>query len=244
MTGWLLSATALVAAALVLRRVLRRHLHPAVLYALWLLAAARLLLPFTVGTSDLSLSAAASAIPLVRQAEALLPADTGSVLTPAVLESRPLPDSAPTEDDTAETAAVPWTKVVAAVWIGGSAVTLAWLLAVNGRCYARLRRSRRPLDAGRDLPCYVYVSAAIDTPCLLGQSIYVTPQVAADETALRHVLAHEATHYRHGDPLWAVVRGACLVVHWWNPLVWLAAICSREDGELACDASAVKRLGE
>lgn len=244
MTGWLLSATALVAAALVLRRVLRRHLHPAVLYALWLLAAARLLLPFTVGTSDLSLSAAASAIPLVRQAEALLPVDTGSVLTPAVLESRPLPDSAPTEDDTAETAAVPWTKVVAAVWIGGSAVTLAWLLAVNGRCYARLRRSRRPLDAGRDLPCYVYVSAAIDTPCLLGQSIYVTPQVAADETALRHVLAHEATHYRHGDPLWAVVRGACLVVHWWNPLVWLAAIRSREDGELACDASAVKRLGE
>ena len=193
MTGWLLSATALVAAALVLRRVLRRHLHPAVLYALWLLAAARLLLPFTVGTSDLSLSAAASALPLVRQAEALLPVDTGSVLTPAVLESRPLPDSAPTEDDTPETAAVPWTKVVAAVWIGGSAVTLAWLLAVNGRCYARLRRSRRPLDAGRDLPCYVYVSAAIDTPCLLGQSIYVTPQVAADETALRHVLAHEAS---------------------------------------------------
>ena len=168
MTGWLLSATALVAAVLVLRRVLRRHLHPAVLYALWLLAAAplverqigsdlvaaaRLLLPFTGGTSDLSRSTAAAALPLVRQAEALLPVDTGSVLTPAVLESRPLPDSAPTEDDTAETAAVPWTKVVAAVWIGGSAVTLAWLLAVNGRCYARLRRSRRPLDAGRDLPC-------------------------------------------------------------------------------------------
>ena len=43
MTGWLLSATALVAAALVLRRVLRRHLHPTVIYALWLLAAARLL---------------------------------------------------------------------------------------------------------------------------------------------------------------------------------------------------------
>ncbi len=244
MTGWLLSATVLVAAVLVLRRVLRRHLHPAALYALWLLAAARLLLPFTVGTSALSLDAAASSLPLVRQAEALLPADTADPLTPAVLESHPLQDSAPAEDNTPETAAVPWTKVITAVWIGGSAVTLAWLLAVNGRCYARLRRSRRPLDAGRDLPCHVYVSPAIDTPCLFGRGIYVTPQVAADETALRHVLAHEATHYRHGDPLWAVVRGACLVVHWWNPLVWLAAIRSREDGELACDACAVKRLGE
>ena len=73
MTGWLLSSTVLVGVVLLLRRVLRRHLHPAVLYALWLLAAARLLLPFTVGTSDLSLSTAASALPLVRQAEALLP---------------------------------------------------------------------------------------------------------------------------------------------------------------------------
>ena len=89
MSGWLLSSTVLVGVVLLLRRVLRRHLHPTVIYALWLLAAARLLLPFTVGTSDLSLSTAASALPLVRQAEALLPADTGSVLTPAVLESRP-----------------------------------------------------------------------------------------------------------------------------------------------------------
>lgn len=48
MTGWLLSSTVLVGVVLLLRRVLRRHLHPAVLYALWLLAAARLLLPFTV----------------------------------------------------------------------------------------------------------------------------------------------------------------------------------------------------
>ena len=244
MSGWLLSSTVLVGVVLVLRRLLRRHLHPAVIYALWLLAAIRLLVPVQIGTSDISLDQAASSLPLVRQADALLPADTADPLTPAVLESYPVPDNAPAEDNTPETAAVPWTKIIAAVWIGGSAVTLAWFLAVNGRCYARLRRSRQPLDAGGDLPCHVYVSPAIDTPCLFGCGIYVTPRVAADETALRHVLAHEATHYRHGDPLWAVVRGACLVVHWWNPLVWLAAIRSREDGELACDASAVKRLGE
>ena len=240
MSGWLLSSTVLVGVVLVLRRLLRRHLHPTVIYALWLLAAIRLLVPVQIGVSDISLDRAASSLPLVRQADALLPAGTtDDTLSPAVLDSHPTQDSTPAESDTT-TAAVSWPKVIIAVWIGGSAVTLGWFLTVNGRCYVRLRRSRRPLDAGGDLP--VYVSAAIDTPCLFGRSIYVTPEVAADETALRHVLAHEATHYRHGDPLWALVRGACLVVHWWNPLVWLAAIRSREDSELACDACAVKQL--
>ena len=241
MSGWLLSSTVLVGVVLVLRRLLRRHLHPTVIYALWLLAAIRLLVPVQIGVSDISLDRAASSLPLVRQADALLPTGTtDDALSPAVLDSHPTQDSTPAESDTT-TAAVSWPKVIIAVWIGGSAVTLGWFLTVNGRCYVRLRRSRRPLDAGGDLP--VYVSAAIDTPCLFGRSIYVTPEVAADETALRHVLAHEATHYRHGDPLWALVRGACLAVHWWNPLVWLAAIRSREDSELACDACAVKQLG-
>ena len=244
MSGWLLSSTVLVSVVLILRRLLRRHLYPTVIYALWLLAAIRLLVPVQIGVSDISLDRAASSLPLVRQADTLLPSDTGNAPSPAAANIAPVQDTTPTEGDTAAkaTVTIAWPRAIAAVWIGGSALTLAWFLAVNGRCYGRLRRSRRPLDAGGELP--VYVSAAIETPCLFGRGIYVTPEVAADAAALRHVLAHEATHYRHGDPLWALVRGACLVVHWWNPLVWLAAIRSREDGELACDASAVKRLGE
>ena len=61
---------------------------------------------------------------------------------------------------------------------------------------------------------------------------------------LRHVLVHEYTHYRHGDHLWALVRCACLAVHWYDPLVWWAAAMSRRDCELACDAGALDRLGE
>lgn len=242
MSGWLLSSTVLVSVVLILRRLLRRHLHPTVIYALWLLAAIRLLVPVQIGVSDISLDRAASSLPLVRQADTLLPSDTGNAPSPAAANIAPVQDTTPTEGDTAAkaTVTIAWPRAIAAVWIGGSALTLAWFLAVNGRCYGRLRRSRRPLDAGGELP--VYVSAAIETPCLFGRGIYVTPEVAADAAALRHVLAHEATHYRHGDPLWALVRGACLVVHWWNPLVWLVAIRSREDSELACDACAVKQL--
>ena len=73
-------------------------------------------------------------------------------------------------------------------------------------------------------------------------AVYVAPETAADPAALRHVLAHEGTHYRHGDHVWSLLRCAALCVHWWNPLVWLAVVCSRRDGELACDEGALKTL--
>lgn len=61
---------------------------------------------------------------------------------------------------------------------------------------------------------------------------------------LRYVLAHEEAHLRHGDPFWSLVRCACLVIWWFHPLVWLAAVLSRRDCELAADEAAVRRLGE
>ncbi|MFR5760227.1 MAG: M56 family metallopeptidase [Oscillospiraceae bacterium] len=54
-----------------------------------------------------------------------------------------------------------------------------------------------------------------------------------DTTAL--ILRHELTHLRHLDPLWSFCRTAAVVAYWWNPLVWLAAIVSKRDAELACD---------
>ena len=49
------------------------------------------------------------------------------------------------------------------------------------------------------------------------------------------ILRHELTHLRHLDPLWSFCRTAAVVAYWWNPLVWLAAIVSKRDAELACD---------
>ena len=57
------------------------------------------------------------------------------------------------------------------------------------------------------------------------------------------MLAHEQTHARHLDPLWSLLRGVCLTVYWFDPLVWLAAVLSREDCELACDEGTLRALG-
>ena len=104
-----------------------------------------------------------------------------------------------------------------------------------------------PRGVETDCPLPVYAAAGLPSPCLFGllrPAVYVTPEAAADPAMLRHVTAHEYTHFRHGDHLWSFLRCAALVVHWWNPLVWLAVALSRRDGELACDEGALKRLGD
>ena len=133
------------------------------------------------------------------------------------------------------------------IWLIGVAVVIAIFVWSNLRFSAALRRSRGKKlgDSLSLIP--VYVSAAVETPCLFGffsPTIYVTPDCAENEQRLRHVLAHENTHYRHGDNVWAILRCAALALHWYNPLVWWAALMSKRDAELACDEGALRRLGE
>lgn len=95
-------------------------------------------------------------------------------------------------------------------------------------------------------PVYL-VEEGLVSPCLFGlfrPAVYLTPAAMERGEGLRHVLAHEETHGRHWDPLWSLLRSVCLAVYWFDPLVWWAAAAAREDCELACDESALRRLGE
>jgi len=137
-------------------------------------------------------------------------------------------------------------SILRIVWFIGMAVMALWFLAANLRFARKLRRTRVPLDdVVSKYP--IFLCDDIPSPCLFGlfrPTIYVTSAAAKDENRLRCVIAHEETHARHLDPLWSLVRSVCLAVWWFNPLVWLAAYCSRADCELACDEGVLARLGE
>jgi len=136
-------------------------------------------------------------------------------------------------------------QIATTVWLAGVAVMAVWFAVVNLRHIRMLRRNREKLDCESPIP--VYVSEKVGSPCLVGlfrPAIYLTPECAASEETMRHVLTHERTHYAHKDHIWSVVRCICLCVYWFNPLVWVAAWFSRRDCELACDEGALKCLGE
>lgn len=134
-------------------------------------------------------------------------------------------------------------KIIYIIWAAGSILVLAYMLVINGRLYLSLKKNRILFDEIQSvLP--VYLVEGLPTPCLYGRGIYVPAELAGQEEKLHHVLVHEATHYKHGDGLWGIIRGICVAVYWWHPLVWFCAYLSQQDCEYACDEEAIRQLGE
>lgn len=250
LANWVLTASLLTAAVLLLRAAFGRRISARLRYALWLTVLARLLLPGQLFTAPVETPRVLPEVPAIQtlpgghlfpeQARPAAPGGEGGAPVPA----------SPTPMEEGESAAPEAKKTVhplnllGGVWLAGSAAMAAVFLGANLRFYRKLRRVRAPLEA--DCPRPVYVVSGLPSPCLFGiprPSVYVTPE-AANPAALRHVLAHETTHYRQGDHIWSALRCAALAVHWWNPLVWLAAVYSRRDAELACDEGTLKILGD
>lgn len=146
-----------------------------------------------------------------------------------------------------------WRKALAGVpalfyvWLAGVALFSCVLIGMNRQYRRRIYRSRQRFYADTASRLPIYVSPMVEAPCMFGlfhPAVYLNPRVAKEGQSLRYILAHENTHYRHGDNLWVLVRAVCVCLHWYNPLVWLAACLSRQDGELACDERALEILGE
>lgn len=258
---WIVSSSVLILVVIALRYVLRGKLSLRMQYALWLLVLVRLLVPVSFGASDLSvMNAVPERAPTVQQGTDRqdivgerndAPANAGTVGVPAQSMSEAAPPDL-VQNVTTATVTAPtvektdWARIAKTVWLAGAAALGLVFLAVNLRFGKKLRRSRERVEE-TDACLPVYESGETDTPCLFGvakPSIYVTPDTRTEAETLRYALAHEQTHYRHGDNLWAVLRGVCLALHWYNPLVWWAAELSRRDAELACDEATIRRIGE
>ena len=59
----------------------------------------------------------------------------------------------------------------------------------------------------------------------------------------RLALEHEYVHVRHLDAAWKLLLHLLLVLHWYNPAVWLMYILMSRDLELSCDETVLLRFG-
>lgn len=260
MLEWIASSCALILAVLLLRRLLRGRIGPGLQYALWLLVLVRLLLPVSFGAARVSVQnlvrdaderAASQVVTYVNQtAPDPVPSEPApaqsATAQPQHTQSAAAPQPQPEAQLTVTARPVTLSDILRCAWYAGMAAMALWLIATNLAFRARLaKRARRIEYPGCKLP--LYITEAVETPCLFGvlrPAIYLTPEAASEPETLAHSVEHELTHYRHGDHIWALLRCLCLVLHWYDPLVWLAAALSRRDAELACDEATIRRLGE
>ena len=240
-----LTVSALIVVVLLVRAIFKNRVPKRMIYCLWLVVLLKLCLPGTLVSLPV-LPAEDAAVP-AQSAER--PVQTAPVIQrPAQTVTKPqTPAQQPVSpvQETAKPAAKPLTtaQILQIAWFSGSALLGLWLFGAWAVFTIRLHRDRRFL--GKRGGTCIYVSGAVKSPCLAGliPAVYLTEDVLqADEAEL--ILRHELTHLRHLDFLWSLCRTAAVTVYWWNPFIWLAAICSKRDAELACDEAVAAKLPE
>lgn len=254
MISWIITSSVLILIIIVLRYLLRGRISLRLQYALWLIVLIRLLLPFGLGSSPVSLTGVVERMPVVQDIESIRQVDDIEYMQGGTVEGYTgllsdevvhVADNKTPEEFIRMKTALKLRDVAMPLWKLGEAVFLLIFLWGNLNLGNELKKSRSWFPAAGQLP--VYITDKVETPCLFGlfiPTIYMTSEAASDETVLRHTLEHELTHYYHRDNLWAVLRCIAVAFHWYNPLVWWAAKLSRDDAELACDEATILRLGE
>jgi beta-lactamase regulating signal transducer with metallopeptidase domain len=102
---------------------------------------------------------------------------------------------------------------------------------------------------GVRVPVTLVETPAVGSPSLFG---FLRPRLLLpvgltrdfSQEELRYVFLHELSHIKRQDILTGWLMTALQILHWFNPLVWLAFHRMRLDRELACDALALSYAKE
>lgn len=139
--------------------------------------------------------------------------------------------------------------MLAWIWAAGCVLILLWFVYKNVIFRKALRNNRIEEISGelKELylqicrerkvkPVPVYFTDPVPGACLVGvfRSYIVLPLITVPQD-VKNVLSHEVCHLKNKDHLWGVLRLFCCAIHWFSPLVWIAASMSRTDSELRCD---------
>lgn len=102
---------------------------------------------------------------------------------------------------------------------------------------------KKRLKGSRQVDENVYENNSLETAFVFGllrPKIYLPAGLGAEETYIRK---HEEVHIERLDHLWKFLAFMVTIIHFFNPLVWLAYYLMGLDMELSCDEKVVKDLG-
>lgn len=125
--------------------------------------------------------------------------------------------------------------VFSIIWLIGIVAFLVYLIV----SYLRLKKQ---VNVSISIDKRHRVCDGIPTPFILG---IITPKIylpsIIDSKQLEYVIEHENTHIARGDHIWKPLAYLIAILHWFNPLVWVAYILFCKDIELACDERVIRQ---
>lgn len=138
------------------------------------------------------------------------------------------------------------------VWLIGAAVVMLRNALAHVGLMRWVRKARPDLspaweatlrrvasDAALRRPLRVLESDHSASPCTFGlvRPVILLPAAGADwpEAQRRFTLQHELAHVRRLDYFTTQIASLACALHWYNPLVWFAAVQARKLQEQACD---------
>ena len=229
-----ISASWLVLAVLILRFVLKKA-PKWINVLLWGIVAIRLICPFSF-ESPLSLIPSAETIPLNIGMDSTPTINSGiSAINNAV---NPIISQSNTPMAGASVNLLQITiGIYEYIWIFGM-IALVLYTAIS---YWRLHRK---VDTAVRYKDNIFQSENVKSPFVLG---IIKPRIylpfKMNGQYLEYVVAHEQAHICRKDHWWKPLGFLLLMIHWFNPLMWLAYVLLCRDIELACDEKVIKELG-
>ena len=87
----------------------------------------------------------------------------------------------------------------------------------------------------------IYMADYIETPFVLG---FLRPRIylpsTIKEKEISYILIHEQAHIRRKDHVIKLIVFVVTIIHWFNPMVWIAYMLINQDMEMACDEYVMK----
>lgn len=242
--GGSLSAAAVIAVIIFMRRVMFTKIPKRALSALWLIAAVKLLLPYGElfsAAADASDTAATEVVySAVQDVQVGQTAQSvPNVPNPFINVALPVRVS----EDVLFVMSVIW--LFGAVFVGAYFAICHIKSRKTFSCAVPADYDIAPLknDFGIVRRVRLLVSDRTDTPLTYGVLVPVVilpKSMDTDGGSVRNVLCHELAHIKRFDALFKTFVALCAAVHWFNPLVWAMFVLASRDVELACDETALR----
>ena len=139
------------------------------------------------------------------------------------------------------------------VWLTGAGLLGLGVTALYLREYARFRRAlplmgAEPWLERHPLRCRLRLRLlpGLSSPMTYGvfrPAILLPEQPDWERLPDLLALEHEYVHVRHLDAAWKLLLHLLLLLHWYNPAVWLMYGLLSRDLELSCDETVLRRFG-